>query len=62
MREHRNNPSHYMLYSDYFVGYLDYTVKEGAGKDYKSYARTLYSAAKRTRKYKSIFVSEALTC
>ena len=51
-----------MLYSDYFVGYLDYTVKEGAGEAYKDYAKILYDAAKRTRKYKSIFVSEALTC
>ena len=62
MGEHRNNPSHYMLYSDYFLGYLDYTVKEGAGEEYKSYAEKLYAAARRTRKYKSIFVSEALTC
>ena len=62
MGEHRNNPSHYMLYSDYFLGYLDYTVKEGAGEDYKKYAEILHSVAKRTRKYKSIFLSEALTC
>ena len=49
-----------MLYSDYFVGYLDYTVKEGAGEEYKGYADTLYAAAKRTRKYKSIFLAEAI--
>lgn len=62
MGEHRNNPSHYMLYSDYFLGYLDYTVKDGAGEDYKLYADTLYAAAKRTRKYKAIFLPEAITC
>ena len=60
--KHNNNPSYYMLYSDYFVCHLDYTVKPGAGDDYKQYASILYEAAKRTRKYKSIFVSEALTC
>ena len=51
-----------MLYSDYFVCHLDYTVKPGAGDEYRQYASTLYAAAKRTRKYKLIFVSEALTC
>ncbi len=62
MGEHRNNPAYYMLYSDYFLGYLDYTVKEGAGEEYKKYAEELYSAAKKTRKYKNIFITEALTC
>jgi len=62
MGEHRNNPSHYMLYSDYFLCHLDYTVKEGASEEYKAYAETLYALAKKTRKYKNIFLSEALTC
>ncbi len=61
MGEHRNNPAYYMLYSDYFLGYLDHTVKEGAGAEYKEYSQILYAAAKRTRKYKYIFLSEAIT-
>ncbi len=62
MGQHRNNPAYYMLYTDYFLGYLDYTVKDGSAEEYKAYADILYSAAKRTRKYKNIFLTEALTC
>ena len=58
--EHRNNPSYYMLYSDYFVGYLDYTVKEGAGKEYLEYAKILREAGKRNRKYRYLFEPEAI--
>ena len=58
----RENPSKYMLYCDPFVGYLDYTVKEGAGECYKQYASELYEVAKKSRKYGYLFRTEALLC
>lgn len=48
-------PSKYMLYSDPFVGFLDYTVKEGAGALYGKYRDELYAVAKKTRKYGYVF-------
>ena len=33
------NPSKYMLYSDTFLGYLDYTVREGDGDYYAPVAK-----------------------
>ena len=56
------NPSKYMLYSDPFAGYLDYTVKEGAGEIYASHAKTLSELAKKYRKYAYIFKTEAKLC
>ncbi len=37
------NPSKYMLYSDLFGGYLDYTVKAGAGEKYNDISKALYA-------------------
>ncbi len=37
------NPSKYMLYADCFSDFLDYTVKPGAGEQYKDIAASLYA-------------------
>ena len=57
------NPSKYMLYSDYFNGFLDYTVKPGVGKRYyEELADRLYATAKKSRKYGYVFDSAAKLC
>ena len=56
------NPSKYMLYSDYFNDYLDYTIKLGAGEKYKDYAQKLYATAKKSRRYGYVFDTAAKLC
>ena len=56
------NPSKYMLYSDYFNDFLDYTVKEGAGERYAEFAEQLHATAKKSRKYGYVFDSAAKLC
>lgn len=56
------NPSKYMLYSDYFNGFLDYTVVPGGNEKYAQYESELSAAAKRTRKYYDIFNTAAKLC
>ena len=56
------NPSKYMLYSDYFNDYLDYTVKLGAGERYIAFAKNLHSTAKKSRKYGYVFDTAAKLC
>ncbi len=56
------NPSKYMLYSDYFNDFLDYTVKEGAGEKYVEYAKQLHATAKKSRKYGYVFDTAAKLC
>ena len=56
------NPSKYMLYSDYFNDFLDYTVKEGGGEKYEQYARELRETAKKSRKYGYVFDTAAKLC
>ena len=56
------NPSKYMLYSDYFNDFLDYTVKEGAGEKYTEYAKQLHATAKKSRKYGYVFDTAAKLC
>lgn len=56
------NPSKYMLYSDYFNDFLDYTVKEGAGEKYAEYAEQLHATAKKSRKYGYVFDTAAKLC
>lgn len=56
------NPSKYMLYSDYFNDYLDYTIKPGAGAQYKDYAQKLYATAKKSRRYGYVFDTAAKLC
>ena len=56
------NPSKYMLYSDYFNGYFDYTVEEGVGEKYKAFAAQLHATAKKSRKYGYVFDTAAKLC
>jgi len=56
------NPSKYMLYSDYFNDFIDYTVKEGAGANYVDYAKQLHATAKKSRKYGYVFDTAAKLC
>ena len=56
------NPSKYMLFSDYFNGFLDYTIKEGGGEKYIEYAKQLHETAKKSRKYGYVFESAARLC
>ncbi|MBR3893751.1 MAG: beta-N-acetylhexosaminidase [Clostridia bacterium] len=56
------NPSKYMLYSDYFNGFLDYTVSEGGGKTYESFAEQLHATAKKSRRYGYVFDTAAKLC
>ena len=56
------NPSKYMLYSDYFNDFLDYTIVEGAGEKYVEYAKTLHATAKKSRKYGYVFDVAAKLC
>ena len=56
------NPSKYMLYSDYFNDYLDYTICEGDGEKYVTYAERLHAIAKTSRKYGYVFDSAAKLC
>ena len=53
------NPSKYMMFSDYFNGFLDYTVKEGLGERYLEIANELSAVAKKSRKYGYVFDSAA---
>lgn len=56
------NPSKYMLYSDYFNDYLDYTIRMGAGVKYEDYAKKLHEVAKKSRRYGYVFDSAAKLC
>ena len=56
------NPSKYMLYSDYFNDFLDYTVKPGAGQNYEQFARKLHATAKTSRRYGYVFDTAAKLC
>ncbi len=49
------NPSKYMLYSDYFNDYLDYTVKAGGSEYYQQCAERLHVIAKQSRHYGYVF-------
>lgn len=56
------NPCKYMLYSDVFSGYLDYTVEPGGNERYQEYASRLHGIAKKTRRYGYIFDTMARLC
>ena len=56
------NPSKYMLYSDYFNDYLDYTIKEGVAHKYEEFAEKLRATAKKSRKYGYVFDTAAKLC
>ena len=56
------NPSKYMLYSDYFNGFLDVTVMGGEGEKYRVLSEKLYTVATKTRKFGYLFKSAAKLC
>ena len=56
------NPSKYMLFSDYFNGFLDVTVVGGEGEKYRALAPKLWAVAKKTRKYGYLFKTAAALC
>ena len=60
--EYCESPSKYMLYSDPFLGFLDYTVSLGIGEIYKEHQNKLLSVAKKTRKFGYIFNTLAKLC
>ena len=58
----RVNPSKYMLYSDVFLGYLDYTVSNGDGEYFAPLASELYAISKKSRTYGYLFKTAAKLC
>ena len=58
----RENPSKYMLYTDPFLGFNDYTVVEGSNEIYKRHAEELSAIAKKSRKYGYVFNTLAALC
>ena len=56
------SPCKYMLYSDVFSGFLDYTVSDGMGEVYKKHSTELWEIGKKTRKYGHIFKNLAALC
>ncbi len=62
MREIPVNPCKYMLFSDCFNGFLDYTVKEGGGDTYARHAEELHRIAKTSRRYGYLFDTAAKLC
>lgn len=60
--ERYQSPSKYMLYSDPFLGFLDYTVTEGAAAYYAKHREELSAIAKKSRKYAYVFNTLASLC
>jgi len=56
------NPSKYMLYSDPFNGFLDYTVSEGGDVRYDEMSEKLRAVARKSRKYGYVFETAACLC
>ncbi|MBE6597051.1 MAG: beta-N-acetylhexosaminidase [Ruminococcaceae bacterium] len=56
------DPSKYMLFSDCFNGFHDYTVAEGGGAIYADHAKQLHEVAKKSRKYGYLFDTQAKLC
>ena len=56
------NPAKYMLYSDLFNGFLDYTVKEGGGEVCACHAEQLRAVAKKSRKWGYLFDTLSKLC
>ena len=56
------NPSKYMLFSDYFNGFLDVTVIGGEGEKYRELAPKLWAVAKKSRKFGYLFKTAAALC
>ena len=55
-------PSKYMLYSDPFVGFMDYTVKAGEGETYATYAQKLRQVSQKSERFGYLFDTAAKLC
>ncbi len=60
--DHPRNCSDYMLYSDPFKGFLDYTVMDGGGEIFRDVGDLLSATAKKSRKYGYIFDTAVRLC
>lgn len=60
--DHPRNCSDYMLYSDPFKGFLDYTVREGGGETFREVGDALKATAKKSRTYGYLFETAARLC
>ena len=56
------NPSKYMLYSDYFNGFLDVTVVGGENEKYAALVEPLNRVAAKSRKFGYLFKTAAKLC
>lgn len=56
------NPARYMLYSDYFNDFLDYTVDPDNEAHFRESARALHQLAKKYRRYAYVFETQARLC
>ena len=56
------NPAKYMLLSDYFNDFLDYSVTLGAGEKFGEISKKLSATAKKTRRYGYVFDAAAKLC
>ena len=52
----------YMLYSDYFNGHYDFTVREGGGEYYRDLSKRLFEAKKKAGRYSYLFDTLAKLC
>jgi hypothetical protein len=53
------NPSKYALISDPFYGFLDHSIERNAAHRYEPLADALLSVAKKTRRYRPVFLTAA---
>ncbi|MBP3369763.1 MAG: beta-N-acetylhexosaminidase [Clostridia bacterium] len=59
---HPKNPCKYMLFSDCFNGFLDYTVSDDGAQKYAAHAKELHEIARKSRKYGYLFDTLAKLC
>lgn len=58
----KENPSSYMIFSDYFNDFLDYTVDPDNEEYYRETAEKLHALARKYRKYAYLFDTQAKLC
>lgn len=56
------NPARYMLYSDYFNGFLDYTVDPDNEALYRDYGKKLHALSRKYRRFAYVFRTQAALC
>ena len=60
--KYAESPSKYMLYSDPFLGFLDYTVSSDVSRIYEGHKNELFAIAKKTRGFGYVFNTLAKLC